>query len=83
MVDPVYAYNYWRKVFVDSSDGKFTSRDFDKWFRNGSNLATDKMTYFPTNQTPGSKEHFDVLMRTALIQMLEACSDGHFGKRGK
>jgi hypothetical protein len=83
MVDPAHAYNYWRKVFVDSSDGQFTPRDFDRWFRNGAKLATDSITYLPTTQTPGSKEHFNVLMRTALNQMLEACSDRRFGKRGE
>ncbi|WP_372522825.1 hypothetical protein [Sulfuricaulis sp.] len=75
-----YAYNYWKKSFVDSSDGHFTKQDFDKWFRNGARHATDALGFFPTVDSPGSKEHFDILMRQGFISMLEACADGRFGK---
>ncbi len=81
-MDADHAYNYWRKVFVDSSDGHFTKADFDRWFRNGSRLADDALWYLPTadDYTPGSKEHFDVRMRIAFMNMLEACARGSFGE---
>jgi hypothetical protein len=75
-----YAYNYWRKVFVESSDGHFTNKDFDKWFRNGSKQVSNSLGYFGTVEELGSKEHFDLQMRIAFISMLEACADGIFGK---
>jgi hypothetical protein len=79
-VDWDYAYNYWRKVFTESCDGKFSKADFDEWFRNGSEHASDSMSYFATVDVPGSKEHFDIEMRTAFINMLQACAEGRFGK---
>lgn len=71
-VDYEYAYNYWRKVFVDASDGHFRNRDFDQWFRH--------YPFAVANPRPGSKEHFDQLALTAFNQMLEACAAGRFSK---
>ena len=79
-MDFEYAYNYWRKAFVESSDGYFDKEDFDKWFRNDAQHITDSFGYFPTIDDPGSKEHFDVLARQTFITMLKACADGRFGK---
>ncbi len=77
-MDFEYAYNYWRKTFVASSDGHFTNKDFDKWFRNGVNHPTDALSYFGVIDNPGSKEHFDLQMRQSFISMLQACEDGRF-----
>lgn len=75
-----HAYNYWRKGFVDSSGGHFAKKDFDKWFRNGAKHSSDALGFFPIIEDPGSKEHFDVLMREAFSAMLEACAKGAFKK---
>ena len=50
-----YAYNYWRKIFVDGSDGHFNKDDFDKWFRNDAQHVSDAFGYFPTIDNPVRK----------------------------
>jgi len=77
-----HAYNYWRKIFVESSDGHFTKEDFDKWFRAGAKPVADSPGYFGTVEvdSPGSKEHFNQAMRAAFADMLDACAKGQFGK---
>jgi hypothetical protein len=75
-----YAVNYWRKVFVESSEGQFTNRDFDKWFRSGISPRDIPTQFFGIVDAPGSREHFDLAMRTALVAMLEACVAGRFGE---
>lgn len=77
-----YAYNFWRKAFVESSGGHFTKADFDKWFRAGAKPVANSLGYFGTVEvdSPGSKEHFNQAVRQAFIDMLDACADGRFGK---
>lgn len=79
-MDFAYAYNFWRKVFVERSEGHFSNEDFDRWFMNGAKPVADSITYFGTVEEPGSKEHFHEEMRVAFIDMLEACAEGRFGK---
>lgn len=76
-----HAYNYWRKVFVETSDGRFSNEDFDRWFRGGAKPVADSFGYFGTVEVdnPGSKEHFNQVVRQAFIDMLNACSDRRFG----
>lgn len=76
-----HALNYWRKVFTEEADGHFTKSDFDEWFRNGADLKTYSVGYFSLIDEPGSADHFSVAMRTAFIQMLQACVAGRFGKQ--
>jgi len=79
-MDWEYAYNYWRKAFIERSEGRFTRDDFDQWFRNGAQHASDSLGYFGTTPEPGSNEDFELTKRVAFIDMLKACADGQFGK---
>ena len=31
-MDSTHARNYWRKAFVEASDGRFSPSQFDEWF---------------------------------------------------
>ena len=75
-----HAYNYWRKVFVEASDGHFSKEDFDKWFLAGAKPVAGSFGYFGTVEVDnlGSKEHFNQVLRQAFIDMIEACEDGRF-----
>ena len=77
-----YAYNFWRKVFVDSADGLFSKGDFDKWLRGGAKPIASSLEYIGTVDVdmPGSKEHFDQLIRMVFVDMLNACAEGRFGR---
>ena len=77
-MDWEYAYNYWRKAFVEGCEGAFIKEDFDNWFRANSDPQTYHLGYFPVIDRPGSPEHFSSEMRQAFSSMLSACASGKF-----
>jgi hypothetical protein len=80
-VDLEHACNYWRTVFVNTSEGKFTKRDFEEWFRAKAGDDPLPVSHIGVPDRLGSSEHFDMLMRTSLLQMLEACEGGRFSSK--
>ena len=77
-MDHVYAYNYWRKAFVEENDF-WDKEDFDEWFRHGADATEANPGHFGIVE-PGSKEHFNQSIRMSLIAMLHACARGDFGQ---
>lgn len=82
MTSFTYAYNYWRKVFVENSNRHFTASDFDKWFLAGADPEKSSLTFFNVSEEvpEGSREHFNQALRQSFIAMIEASADGRFNK---
>ena len=75
MMNLTQAIDYWRVEFADAAKGYFTTKDFDKWFRNG---ALGEPNIGALTNFPGSKEHFSNLVHVTLMSMLEASMTGRF-----
>ena len=73
-----HAYNYWRKAFLESSEGHFTKDQFEAWFRSKAGKNPLPLLHIGVPDRLGTPEHFDMSMRTSFKSMLEACADGRF-----
>ena len=78
-----YAYNFWRRIFVDSSKGRFTEADFDQWFHNGSMSDDRPIGLVPVGGQYDQQSHFFNTNRAAFAAMLDACAEGRFGRTPK
>lgn len=75
-----HAYNYWRMMFVEQSDGEFSKKQFDEWFCAGAKPDADALgfTHIVDANFRGTKEHFSQTLTAALVDTLNACAEGRF-----
>jgi hypothetical protein len=76
-----HANSYWRTVFERSSNGRFTKGDLDKWFRSKAGPNPSPLAHIGVPDRFGTPEHFDMIMRSSLHTMLEACAKGQFSQQ--
>ena len=84
MVNDEYAYHYWCSAFEKMSGGKFKNI-FDKWFKQDARLGHGMVEPNKVENIYelGSNEHFQICLLRSFRNLIQASSDGDFGRRDR